>query len=357
SVYAALHNRKENADFLRPDALLTVVFVTNEDDGSAAPGAKFYEQAGSDPSGGGMYGQYTTYRQTRFAVDCGGMPIPYGMPISSLTNCAAAPNPMAADVNSAYDISRYTDYFTKEARFGGVKDNPNDVILVGIDGPESHVETTLVDPSKGNTPYVACPSPMLSSSCIEALQHSCENTVQPGFFGDPAVRLNAVISQAPNQNFQIASICGDDLNQTPNFTTALQKVAELISMHFKPACLDAPIASRDDGTPDCVVEDVTSDPSGGPDTIVVIPSCAENGHVTPCWQYNDLLAQYQSQGCVAPPTKPPASCMLPQSCQPVTNPVDGKEQLASVSIDRGGQLPPKNTSVSVFCATIASSSQ
>ena len=154
SVYAALHNTKENAGFLRSEALLTVVFVTNEDDGSAPPSAKFYEQAGSDPTGGGMYGQYTTYRQTRFAVDCGGMPIPYGMPIPSLTNCGAAPNPMAADVNTAYDISRYIDYFTKPAKFGGVKVDPADVILVGIDGPENHVETKLVDTTKGNTPYV-----------------------------------------------------------------------------------------------------------------------------------------------------------------------------------------------------------
>jgi hypothetical protein len=355
SVYAALHNTKENADFLRSDALLTVVFVTNEDDGSAAPGAKFYEQAGMDPNGGGMYGQYTTYRQTRFAVDCGGMPIPYGMPIASLMNCAAAPNPMATDVNTAYDISRYTDYFTKQSKFGGVKVNPDDVILVGIDGPETPFSTILEDPSKGNTPYVACPSPMLSSTCNEALQHSCENAVQPGFFGDPAVRLNAVINLATNHS--IASICGDDLKQTPDFTNALRKVADLISIHIGPGCLNAPVANRADGTPDCVVEDVTSDPSGGPDTILELPSCAENGHVTPCWQYNDLLAQYQSQGCVAPPTMPPTSCKLPQSCQPVTNPVDGKLQLASVSIDRGGQLPPKNTTAHVSCATIASSSQ
>ena len=354
SVYAALHNTKENAGFLRADALLTVVFVTNEDDGSAAPNAKFYEQAGNDPSGGGTYGQYTTYRQTRFAVDCGGAPIPYGMPIPLLSNCAAAPNPMAADVNLAYDLSRYTDYFTKDAKFGGVKVNHDDVILVGIDGPEDHVETLLVDPSKGNTPYVACASPMLSSTCNEALQHSCENNVQPGFFGDPAVRLNAVINAADNH--QIASICGDDLKQTPDFTNTLTKVAELISIHLT-GCLNAPIASRADGTPDCVVEDVIADPSGGPDTVVEIASCAENGHVTPCWQYNDLLAQYQSQGCVAPPAMPPDSCMLPQTCQPVTNPVDGKLQLASVSIDRGGAPAPANSTARVSCATIASSSQ
>jgi hypothetical protein len=77
--------------------------------------------------------------------------------------------------------------------------------------------------------------------------------------------------------------------------------------------------------------------------------------VPPCWQLNDLLGQYQMQGCVPPPGPAPASCKLPLSCQPVTNPVDNKQQLASVSINRGGQPPPLNTTARVACATIASS--
>ncbi len=352
SVYAALRNTKENAGFLRDDALLTVVFVTNEDDGSAAPTAKFYEQV-ADPAGTTMYGQYTTYRQTRFAVDCGGMPIPYGMPLGPLMGCAAAPNPMM-DVGTAYDISRYQSFFNLPAAQGGVKLDPQDVILVGIDGPASPFQTVLVDPSMGNTPYHLCPSPMLSASCNEALQHSCENSVQPGFFADPAVRLNAVINSAANAT--IASICGDDLTKTPDFSNAMTRVAELISTHLKPACLDSPVASRtDDGTPDCVVEDVTSHPDGSAPTTVMIASCAQNGNVPPCWQLDDLLAQYQMQGCVPPPGPAPPSCMLPLACQPVVNPVDNKPQLASVSINRGGQPPPPNTTAHVSCATIASS--
>ncbi|MCU1282857.1 MAG: hypothetical protein JWM53_6403 [bacterium] len=354
SVYAALRNSKENADFLRGDALLTVVFVTNEDDGSAAPNAKFYEIAGNDPNGGGMYGQYTTYRQTRFAVDCGGVPIPYGMPSGLLTGCAAAPNPMAADVNTAYDISRYTSFFTLPAAQGGVKDNPDDVILVGIDGPETPFQTVLIDPGAGVAPYHPCPSPMLSQSCLEALQHSCENNVQPGFFADPGVRLNAVINSAAHHN--VASICGDDLAKAPDFSNAMQKLAELISSQIGPGCINAPVASRADGTPDCEVEDVTKNPDRSV-VITEIPSCAENGNVTPCWALNDLLGQYQAQGCVALPGPKPATCMLPLSCQPVTNPVDNKVQLASVSINRGGVAPPSNTTARVACATIASSSQ
>ncbi|HEX9105008.1 MAG TPA: hypothetical protein VF997_22510 [Polyangia bacterium] len=351
SVYAALRNTNENKGFLRDDALLTVVFVTNEDDGSAAPSAKFYEQA-TDPAGTSMYGQYTTYRQTRFAIDCNGAPIPYGMPLPNLMGCAAAPNPMNADVNTAFDVSRYTSFFTLPAAQGGVKVDPQDVILVGIDGPSSPVSTILIDPTMGNAPYHACPSPMLAQNCIEALQHACENTAQPGFFADPGVRLNTVINSVANH--KTTSICGDDLTKPPDFTNAMQQLGELISSQIGPGCLNSPVANRADGTPDCTVQDVTANPNGT-GMITEIPSCAENGNTTPCWALNDLLKQYQMQGCVAAPGPEPPSCKLPVSCQPVTNPVDGKQQLASVSINRGGQPPPANTTARVSCATVASS--
>jgi hypothetical protein len=266
--------------------------------------------------------------------------------------CAAAPNPMNTDVNTAFDISRYINFFTLPAAQGGVKVDPQDVILVGIDGPESPVSTILEDPSMGNTPYHACPAPMLAQTCVEALQHSCENTVQPGFFADPGVRLNAVINSAQNHKF--TSICGDDVTKTPDFTNAMQQLGQLISSQIGPGCLNSPVANRADGTPDCVVEDVTADPNGTT-SIVEIASCAENNNTPPCWQLNNLLSQYQMQGCVPLPGPKPASCMLPLSCQPVTNPVDGTKQLASVSINRGGNPPPPNTTAHVSCATIASS--
>ncbi len=352
SVYQALRNTKENAGFLRSDALLTVVFVTNEDDGSAPPTAKFYEQT-DDPMGTGMYGQYTTYRQTRFAVDCGGMAIPYGsnMDMTNLMGCAAAPNPMM-DVNNAFDISRYISFFTLPAAQGGVKDDPQDVILVGIDGPETPFSTVVIDNTQPITPYHLCASPTLSTMCNFALQHSCENSAQPAFFADPAVRLNFVIDSV--MNHRVTSICGDDPTKTPDFTDAMQKLAELISSQIGPGCLNSPVASRADGTPDCDVEDVTANPDGTT-SIAEVASCAENSNMTPCWALNDLLGQYQMQGCVPPPGPAPASCKLPLSCQPVTNPVDMKQQLASISINRGGTPPPNNTTARVSCATIASS--
>ncbi len=318
SVYAALHNTQQNAGFLRSDALLTVVFVTNEDDGSAAPTAKFYE---SDMT----YGPYTTYRQTRYAVDCGGMQIPYGMPAGPLTSCAAAPNPMM-DVTIAYDLSRYIDFFTKPSASGGVKADPGDVILVGIDGAETPFETVLVDPNKSNAPYQPCAAPMLSNTCIEALQHSCENVAEPGFFADPPVRLNAVIKSAEKHN--IASICGDDLTQPPDFTNALQELAKLISNSLGVACLSSPIT--DPSNPDCVVEDRADADNSVVDTI---ESCAQRNNIQPCWEYAEN-----------------------DKCPKVVNPANNTVTQGSISILRDQSMIPMATHLAVACATIAHTS-
>ncbi len=113
SVYAALHNQFENAGFLRDDAILAVVFFTNEDDGSAPPTSDFYNV---DPAKVAMYGATDTYRQTRFGVGCG---MPFMMSPDSasggpLMDCIGAANPMVMPTLE-YDVQRYVDFFTLPA--------------------------------------------------------------------------------------------------------------------------------------------------------------------------------------------------------------------------------------------------
>lgn len=353
SVRAALTNNTDNKGFLRDDALLAVVFLTNEDDGSADKNAKFYEQppgGGADPQGTSMFGQYSTYRQTRFAVECNGMQIPYGVASTMLTGCIPAPNP-TGESGLAFDVNRYINFFKQPASAGGVKANPDDVILVGIDGPEEPFQTVLSPPPKNNaTTYGSCPPP-LSSTCVQWLQHSCQNKADPTFFADPGVRLNAVI-KAGATSHKIASICGDDLNQSPDFTKTLKSVGELISSQLGVGCIDAPIADRTPGNADCVVEDVTSDSNGT--TIKEVPSCTENGGAKPCWKLNNLLPTYVSQGCTAAGVPRPPTCKLPASCQPVINPANKQLQLVNIIIDRSAPVPG-GTIARVSCTTIASS--
>lgn len=283
SVYAALKNPDQASQFLRPTALLAVVFLTNEDDGSADPSAVFYEP-NNDPL---TYGAYDTFRQTRFAVECGGMPIPYGNGmVGNLTGCDGTSMPATADVlHWALPSSKYIDFFTKPLAAGGIKADPSSVLLFAIDGPDTPVQTILANNNSGlglqdggaSPTYTDCSS--IGGSCVERLQHSCQNHVNPAFFADPPLRINAVVNSV--QTHSVASICGSDLDAQPDFTTVLQSLGKLISAQISPGCIPAPLTSTT--APDCVVEDVTTS-IDGKQTEVAIPSCMQLPGADACWK-------------------------------------------------------------------------
>jgi hypothetical protein len=352
SPYRALHDKiTENTGFLRPEAILAVVFVTDEDDCSAADDTDLFV---SNTTANSMYGVLHSFRCTQFGVQCNGMPVP-PMSVAGLTGCQSYDTSNGGKLT---DVQKYIDFFTKPAALGGVKVDPKDVILVSIAAPPDPVGVTITMPCADQTNTASCP----------ILNHSCVAAANPAFFGDPAVRLNEVVTAAVNHN--TTSICDTD------YTAAIQALGDLIISQIGAGCLNSPIKNRDDGTPDCVVTDVTT-LTDGSTTSKEVPSCAENGHVVPCWQVIDKLTDYNSESCFQSPV--PTSCKLPSTCQPVANAMHigdttpptcsgtGKAadpalcELATVSIDRGTDATgkpndaPSGTVAQVSCATIASS--
>jgi hypothetical protein len=89
----------DNAGFLREEALLLVVFVTDGDDGSAPPDTDVF-----DPDLVARYGYEDRYsRQTRFGVVCGAVPAlpPDGDSNGPLAGCRVPrPTPAARDPGS-----------------------------------------------------------------------------------------------------------------------------------------------------------------------------------------------------------------------------------------------------------------
>ena len=329
AAYRALHDFvAENAGFLRADALLVVVFVTNGDDCSAPPSTDLF-----DP-GNTSYGTLDRFRCTQFGIACGGNPVP-PTAVSGLTGCASQ---TMASGGKLIDVQKYVDFFDKPAAQGGVKVDPRDVILAGVSAPVDPVGVTITSPCAADANVTSCPQ----------LNHSCVSPSDPRFFGDPAVRLDAVIASARAN--AIVSVCnGSD-------DSVVDRIRDELFVRSAKGCLQAPVAARSDGTPDCVVNDVTANPDGST-TVSDVPSCAENGHVVPCWELVDLLPQYDAQGCM-PQTVPPAmSCKLLPSCQPLTG-ADGHRELYTVSIDRGLNAagtptpPPPATTTQIECATI-----
>jgi hypothetical protein len=244
SVYAALRDPDDaNTGFLRDDAQLAVVFVTNEDDGSAPPASNIYDPS---PSAVASDGAYDTFRQTRFGIACGDplmLPVaPTGTP---LTDCEPAPALSPSDIGREYDVERYIALFTAPAAQGGVKADPRDVILVGVMPPTAPFQVIDVAVGSGNglgaypnpAAYQPCPpgTPAGDSSCLVRLQHSCQNHVAPGFFGDPPLRLERVIDSAAVH--AVSNICGDDLDATPSFAGLMQNMGGVMTTGLDGACL------------------------------------------------------------------------------------------------------------------------
>jgi hypothetical protein len=206
AAYRALHDTiPENAGFLRPDAVLAVVFVTDEDDCSAATDSDLFS-----PTAAAManYGPDISYRCTRFGIECdaagGGKSLPPQGASGPLTGCVPAP---AAGGGKLIDISKYVTFFTSAASAGGVKADPRRVVIVGFDAPTTPFSTLLanISATAPTVPYQPC-SPA-SLTCTAVLQHSCIAS-DTRYFGDPAVRLSTVISAAARA--QEFSICDTD---------------------------------------------------------------------------------------------------------------------------------------------------
>ncbi len=120
------------------------------------------------------------------------MPLAAATPMSGRDDCRPLTQ---AEGGKLFDVQRYIDFF---ARPGGVKADPSDVILASIAAPPAPFGWTITSPcvDQVNTPQ--CP----------ILNHSCVAPANPLFFGDPAVRLSAVVDAAYTS--QRSSSCETD---------------------------------------------------------------------------------------------------------------------------------------------------
>jgi hypothetical protein len=310
SAYAAMHNNlPENAGFVQP-GLLVIVFVTNRDDSSAPTDSDVFDEAAT------QYGHEGSYRSALYGIECGNPPMPLSYDASGgpLMGCVGAPNPDGSGPGKLYDVERYIDFFGFPASRGGVKSSPNDVLLVGIDGPETPFEVDVArDDCVPGAPSCALCDPKTwrtDPHCAPALAQSCASASHPDLRAVPAVRLNQVIKSAANHS--IKSLCDDD------WTAVLDPIGQISNGDLAAGCLPAPLP--DPAKPDCVVEDVTFNMDGST-TVDELPRCGTSGGGFPCWRFDKL-----------------------DVCQ--TN----SPQSLGLIIDRNGALAPPHTQAHVYCA-------
>jgi len=245
AVYQALTSPSLNPGFLRDDALLVVVLLTDEDDCSAPPDTALFENT---PAAMATYGVLHSFRCTQFGITCDGKALD-GSAVSTTSCTPVVGGPL-------YDVSRYQALFAA----GGLKQSASDVLLVSIAAPPTPFSVDVSSPCADQVSVGSCP----------ILEHSCTGSSNPMFFGDPAVRLHTVMSSTVNS--VEASICD------PDYSNAISSLAGAMGARMRAGCLPGAIVDEHD--PGCNVT------VAGVDT----PRC-EVANAPPCW---DLV---QDQGC------------------------------------------------------------
>lgn len=185
AMYKALDDHEANTGFVRENAYLTVVLVTDEDDCSAASSELFNDS--NDTAGGQDLGPRASFRCFEYGIVCDQESREEG----TKTNCRVA----EGDDSMLNDLGRYKDLLHE------LKDESM-VLVAAIAGPVGDSTVTVEQTgSQDNTRYV------VGASCGEG-QNNYDGA-------KPAFRLNAFISSMTEESdmeWAFTSICADSYN-------------------------------------------------------------------------------------------------------------------------------------------------
>jgi hypothetical protein len=239
----------ENRDFLRDEAVLAIVLLTDEDDCSAPPDTSLFDPTQTlitDP-----LGPMASYRCNEFGHLCGGQRPPR-TPATNLQDCHSAEDGRLIRISELV------------AFFKALKANPNDVIVAAVTGPTIPYSVTVPERIRKG---VLRNEPEVLPSCM-----STNGTAAP------AVRIHDFVS-AFGDNGTFLSICSDD------FSPVMARIGLQVAQRASLECLGAPIADTDPAAAgvqaNCEVYDETS--RGGATLRELIPACGGNTS-PPCWR-------------------------------------------------------------------------
>jgi hypothetical protein len=250
----------ENQGFLRPDAYLAIVMITNEDDCSATLGVPLYD-TGSNTNIASQLGPPANFRCNEFGHLCdegtGNLVHPSrNAPNADVSASVSYPSCRSNDGEGYLLSVRGT-----ANRIKALKADDGQVMVAAITGAPSPYVVGWKAPSVDDTSCGAasCPWPVI--------QHAC--TAADGSFADPAVRINELVSHF-GANGTTLSICAAD------YSPALANIAGQIVEYVTAPCIQGRIAKRPGTTrEDCTVTDNTTGAS--------VPACADTNNSGTCW--------------------------------------------------------------------------
>jgi hypothetical protein len=245
-----------NAGFLRPDAYLAIVMLTNEDDCSVAEGASLYDATNTTLSS--PLGPPSNFRCNEFGHLCDGAPPNRNAPTGSLTDTVTYASCVPAEGSGRLKTVVQTAQEIKSLK----ADPASQILVTAISGPAGPYQVRWRSPALADTG----PWPEITHSC----------TAQDTSFADPSVRTTAFVQQFDRHGLTL-SICDNSL------APALTRVAEEIGILLEPPCIIGLIASGPTGLPDCNVFAHRINASGAM-VQTAVPACAASGGASPCWQ-------------------------------------------------------------------------
>jgi len=246
----------ENAGFLRPDALLVVVMITNEDDCSAAPGVLLYDST-SNLELASQLGPPSNFRCNDFGHRCDGARPSRYAPNNDVTATVSYDSCTSNDADGYLLSVRDT-----ANRIKALKADDGQVMVAAITGPRAPYVVHWKQPSLADTSCGAasCPWPEITHSCTAADMS----------FADPAVRIGELVDQF-GVNGRLLSICESE------FAGALNDIGNDVLHYVSAPCIMGRIAKRANTTrDDCAVVD---NQTGN-----TIPACADTNNTGTCWR-------------------------------------------------------------------------
>jgi hypothetical protein len=191
----------ENQGFLRPDAFLAILLLTNEDDCSAASGSNLYDTV-MNTTLASYLGPPSNFRCNEFGHLCNGMKPPRLAPNGDVNATVTLDGCVPAEDGVLIPVSEVTQ------QIRSLKPFPDQQIVVtAITGPASPYTVKWRSPVVPDTG----PWPMIAHSC----------TASDGSFADPAVRITDFVHRFGN-NGMLLPVCSD------NWAPSLDRIASLL---------------------------------------------------------------------------------------------------------------------------------
>jgi hypothetical protein len=278
------------AGFLRPEAYLGIVMLTNEDDASAPDNTTVFSLNGFPQNLTNPDGPLTNYRQN------GGPRSPHlcqdpasAIPTAFITEPLAVPSDAQGsstaptlNLTNCKDNDSGSSAFYPVAKFvsdiKALKPDPDNQILVaGIFAPPNPVEIGWYPPTLGQNTQPGELWPAEMHSCgpqggDEVSPNATQFTTDESF-GDPGIRLSEFVSGFSNS--VQASICD------PSYAASMTLIANKLGQLATGPCITGAIRNDLNGNPTCTV--VQNVENNNVYAQTAIHNCNENGNVPPCW--------------------------------------------------------------------------